>query len=275
MYCSFYSMYNSARVIPPTPTHAEPILQPTGPTLGIPVQRFTLPFTVVLSQVMSQMHPKLKQQLITINETELTHLSNRLHYQLVSFSEPLPVFQVVTHVTSRIFVNSTPAPINPVLDVGSDSDQKQDTGITFTMKQGIVFNQSDYNSKIDPAFMKISSSIMQKAQNRLHVNQKIEVPPNSKLTVTVTAKVLQYEGEAIVDVGAPTDAMFQATREITRTPCCFSGGGTRRMSEAHDLDKIFRTQQGYRNEGTMVFYRSIFRYSYHGEQLTFHAAIED
>ena len=255
--------------------HAEAILQ-TGPTLDITVPRFTVPFTVVLSQVMTQMYPKLKEQLITINETEMIKLSNCLHYRLVSFSEPSPVIQFTTHVTSRIVINSTSVPIKPVLNVGSESDAKQDADVTFAMKQGIVFSNSDCSSKIDPSFMKSCNSLIAKAQNKLHMCKgTIEVPPNSKLTVTVTAKVLRYEGEAVVDVGALTDTTFQATREITKTSCFGICGNKKKLTETHDLDKIFRTQPGYRNDGTMVVYRSVFRYSYNGEQLTFHVARED
>ena len=200
-------------------------------------------------------------------------ISSVLTYSLVHFGEPSPVLRALTDVHAKEYINSGTEPDTVDLEAGKERSRIQGSGFTFTMIQGIYFNPIDC-TRIGPSIF--GSGMGVSCQEHDRTSEKIVVPPGSKVNVKVKTWIMKYDGEAVIDVGAPADFLIHFM--YTSYCCCglFKCCGLCRRSKRGTvtMQEIFQTQPSYRKVGNMVYYRGKFRYIYNGEQFDLHKVEE-
>ena len=194
-------------------------------------------------------------------------ISSVLTYTLVHFGEPNPVLRALTDVHAKEYINSGSEPDTVDLEAGKERSHLQGSGFTFTMTQGIYFNPFDC-TRIGPSIF--GGGMGAPYQEHDRTSEKIVVPPGSKVNVKVKTWIMKYEGEAIIDVGAPADYPISFT--YIRRDCCDLFNSMRRGTVT--MQDIFQTQPSYGKVGNMVYYRGKFRYIYNGEQFDLHKVEE-
>ena len=193
-------------------------------------------------------------------------ISSVLTYTLVHFSEPAPVLKALVDVHAKEYINSGTEPDTVDLEAGKERSRIQGSGFTFTMTQGVYFNPIDC-TRIGPSIFGSGTGVSCQEHDR--TSEKIVVPPGSKVNVKVKTWIMKYEGEAVIDVGAPANYPILFTHSYL--DCCglrSTWHGTITMQE------IFQTQPSYRKVGNMVYYLGKFRYIYNGEQFDLHKVEE-
>ena len=179
------------------------------------------------------------------------------------FGEPNPGQRALIDVHAKEYINSGSEPDTVDLEAGKERSRIQGSGFTFTMTQGIYFNPFDC-TRIGPSIF--GGGMGAPCQEHDRTLEKIVVPPGSKVNVSVKTWVMKFEGEAIIDVGAPADYLIHFM--YTKNNCCGLCRSTRRGTVT--MQDIFQTQPSYRKVGNMVYYRGKFRYTYNGEQFDLH-----
>ena len=244
---------------------------PFGQTFQQPVvitQATPTPPAAAVVQFESVFRPLVLQKYNVSYPTVLNkkEVSSVLTYTLVHFSEPAPVLKALIDVHAKEYINSGTEPDMVDLEAGKERRRIQGSGFTFTMTQGIYFNPIDC-TRIGPRIF--GSGMDTPCQEHNRTSEKIVVPPGRKINIKVKTWIMKYEGEAIIDVGAPADCPIT----FMHNDLNFCGLHTTRRGTI-TMQEIFQTQPSYRKVGNMVYYRGKFRYTYNGEQFDLHKVEE-
>ena len=255
-------VFPPACTAPPRQPHGQAPLQPAVSTRAAPTPPAIVLFEAVFGQLVVQ---KYRTTLCTLYGKE--EISSVLTYTLVHFGEPFPSMRVLSDVREKQHVNSGTETDTVDLETGKNRHRIQGSGFVFTMHQGIYINPNDC-SMIGPSIF--GSGEGASCEEHERASEKIVVPPGSKVNVKVKTWIMKYEGEAVIDVGAPAD--YPVNFMYTETCLCGLCRSTRRGTIT--MQEVFQTQPSYRKVGNMVYYQGRFKYTYNGEQFDLHKVEE-
>ena len=219
-------------------------------------------FEAVLDQLVVQ---KYRSSLTTLYGK--AEISSVLTYTLVHFGEPSPTMRVLADVHAKEYINSGTEADTVDLETGKDRHHTKGSGFAFTMLQGIYINPNDC-SMIGPSIF--GSGLGTSCEEHDRTSEKIVVPAGSKVNVKVKTWIMKYEGEAVIDVGAPADYLIS----FMYTKFCLCGLCRKTRRGTVTMQDVFQTQPSYRKVGNMVYYQGRFKYTYNGEQFDLHKVEE-
>ena len=247
---------------PPRQPHGQAPLQPAVSTRAAPTPPAIVLFEAVYGELVWQKYHTSASTLLDKKE-----ISSVLTYTLVHFGEPFPSMRVLSDVREKQHVNNGTETDTVDLETGKNRHRIQGSGFMFTMHEGIYINPNDC-SMIGPSIF--GSGAGASCEEHERASEKIVVPPGSKVNVKVKTWIMKYEGEAVIDVGAPAD--YPVNFMYTETCLCGLCRSTRRGTIT--MQEVFQTQPSYRKVGNMVYYQGRFKYTYNGEQFDLHKVEE-
>ena len=152
---------------------------------------------------------------LTCTLLDKDEISFVLTYTLVHFGEPAPVLKALTDVHAKEYINNGTEPDTVDLEASKERSHIQGSGFRFTMTQGIHINPTDCND-IGPSIF--GSGQGAPCQEYYRTSENTVVPPGSKVNISVKTWLTKYEGEAVIDVGAPAD--YPISFLYTKSTCC-------------------------------------------------------